>query len=57
MRLVPKKEACFICGVSRATIDRWRGRNGYPQPRKQGVRVYYVDSELQEHIARLPSVR
>ncbi len=54
MRLVPKKEACFRLGVSRATIDRRVGRPDYPQPRKDGVRVYYVESELNDYISKLP---
>ncbi|MEK7994744.1 MAG: helix-turn-helix domain-containing protein [Planctomycetota bacterium] len=53
MRLVPKKEAVFILGVSRATIDRWRDISGKPKPVKQGVRVYYIESELHDYIMRL----
>jgi predicted DNA-binding transcriptional regulator AlpA len=57
MQLMSKKQACFKVGVSRATIDRWRGRSGHPQPVKRGVRVYYVASELDEFILRLAAAR
>ncbi len=53
MRLVPKKEACFRLGVSRATIDRRRGQPDYPQPRKDGIRVYYLENEIDDYIAKL----
>ena len=52
-RLVPKKEACYIVGVSRATIDRWRDDPSKPPAVKQGVRVYYRESELKSYMAQL----
>lgn len=54
MRLVPKKEACYLLGVSRATIDRRKGHANFPQPRKEYGRVYYVDTEIEDHIKKLP---
>ena len=57
MRFISKKEACFKLCVSRATIDRWRGRSGHPQPVKRGVRVYYLVSELDEYILELAATR
>ena len=57
MRFISKKEACFKLCVSRATIDRWRGRSGHPQPVKRGVRVYYLVSELDEYILELATAR
>jgi predicted DNA-binding transcriptional regulator AlpA len=53
MRLVPKKEACFLLGVSRATIDRWRADPAKPQPVKQGVRVFYRSTEIDDYISKL----
>lgn len=55
MRLVPKKEAHWRLGVSRATLDRWRGLPGKPKAVIQGVRVFYKDAELDDYISKLPS--
>jgi len=57
MRFISKKEACFKLCVSRATIDRWRGRPGHPQPVKRGVRVYYLVGELDEFMLKLATDR
>lgn len=53
--LVPKKQACHKVGVSRATIDRWRGQPDKPVAVKQGNRVYYRRSDLISYISRLPA--
>ena len=57
MRLVPKKEACWLLGVSRATIDRRVGTPGFPQAVKQGIRVYYRSDEIEAYIRSLPASR
>jgi len=53
MRLVPKKEACWLLGISRATIDRRAGVPGFPQRVKQGIRVYYRSDEIEAYIRSL----
>ncbi|MBX3498132.1 MAG: AlpA family phage regulatory protein [Alphaproteobacteria bacterium] len=53
MRLVPKKEACWLLGISRATIDRRVGTPGFPQRVKQGIRVYYRSDEIDTYIRSL----
>lgn len=57
MQFLSKKQACFKLCVSRATIDRWRGRPGHPQPVRRGGRVYYLVSELDEFITKLAANR
>ena len=55
-RLVPKKEAVHILGVSRATIDRWRRNPSKPPAVKQGYRVYYRERDLQTYIMGLQPI-
>jgi predicted DNA-binding transcriptional regulator AlpA len=52
-RLVPKKQAHYRLGVSRATIDRWKDDPTKPPRRYQGVRVYYRESEIDAYIKSL----
>jgi predicted DNA-binding transcriptional regulator AlpA len=45
--------SCYIVGVSRATIDRWRDDPSKPPAVKQGIRIYYRESELKSYMAQL----
>lgn len=56
MRLIPKKEALYLLGVSRATIDRWRNVDGKPPAVKQGILVFYRSTDIDEYITKLPTI-
>lgn len=56
-RLICKKEACYILGISRATLDRRRVLPGFPRPikgEKPTDRCWFRASELYAYIDSLP---
>jgi predicted DNA-binding transcriptional regulator AlpA len=53
-RYVQKKEACNICGISRATLDRWRNTLGFPKNHNPGGRCLFWLPDILNWMAQRP---
>ena len=50
--LLPRKTVAKIFSISTVSLDKWQRNGLLPNPIKQGSRVYYLKSEIDELIIK-----
>jgi prophage regulatory protein len=54
-KLIPVKEVCRRIGVSRVTIWKWVHEGKFPPGRRLGRRIFWLESDIDDWIAKLPT--
>ena len=50
--LLPRKTVAKMFSISTVSLDKWRRNGLLPDPIKQGSRVYYLKSEIEQLIIK-----
>ena len=50
--LIPRKTVAKLFSISTVSLDKWQRNGLLPNPIKQGSRVYYLKSEIDELIIK-----